>query len=85
MFIGFLKNQEPFMAENTDDINMELSKILAKTMQSSYRKKEIHEIMSRIIEKLDEIIRKDIDDTKLRQLRKEFEELRREYYGLSES
>lgn len=72
------------MSENVDDINMELSKILAKTMQSSYKKKEIHEVIIRIIDKFDGIIKRDGDDSQLKQMRKEFEEIRREYYGLND-
>lgn len=65
-----------------EDIGMELSKILAKTMQSSYKKKEIGEAISRIIEKVDRLLLTGHDESKLREMRREFEELRKSFYGL---
>lgn len=64
------------------DVNMELSKILAKTMQCSYKKKEIEETILRIIEKADRLLLTRHDESQVREMRREFEELRKGFYGL---
>lgn len=65
-----------------EDINLELSKILAKTMQNSYKKKEIQETVERIIEKTERLICKEDESGNVRKLRMELEEIRKEFFGL---
>ena len=48
---SILKKSYPQM--ETDEMNIELSKILAKIMQSSYKRKEIGEVMERIMAKIE--------------------------------
>ena len=66
----------------SNEINIELSKILAKAMQCSFKKKEVQETIERIIDKMDKLISNDFDESKVRELRKEFEEIRKSFYGL---
>lgn len=72
------------MCEIKEKYELELTKILAKTMQSSYKKKEIHEILLRIIPKIDSIITVSNDTEEFEILKKEFEILRREAFKLIE-
>ena len=65
-----------------DEINLELSKILAKAMQSSYKKKEIEEAVARIMEKMDRALLSRNDAQKIRELRAQFELIRRDFFGL---
>lgn len=60
----------------------ELSKILSKIMQSSYKRKEIGEIVERIMDKVGRIAESRYDESEIRSLRLEFEEMRRGYYEL---
>lgn len=61
------------------DVNVELTKILGKVMQNSYKKKEIAEIVDRIIGK---IATSRNNDEEIRKLRMEFEEIRKTYYKI---
>lgn len=65
-----------------DDLGTELSKILAKTMQSSYKRKEIEETMGRIMGKTEKALLLKYDEEKIRELRREFEDIRKAFYGL---
>lgn len=60
----------------------ELSKVLAKTMQCSFKRKEVEERIKRIIDKTERIIETKTDQETIRKLRREFEEVRMAYYGL---
>ena len=64
-----------------EDLALELSKVLAKTMQSSYRRKEIEEAIARITDKMERVLTPTPDD-KVRELRIQFEEIRKQFYGL---
>lgn len=66
------------------DMKTELANILSKTMKSSYLKKEIQETIDRIIQKIDNKVLKLSDPEKIRELRREFEQIRRELFGLNE-
>ena len=60
----------------------ELTKILAKIMQSSYKKKEISETIDRILNKLENKVFNKYDDSTIKSLRLEFEEIRKDLYGI---
>lgn len=64
----------------SEEQNMEYSKILAKIMQNSYKRKEIEEIVDRIILKLNNTLFDSNDATNVMALRLEFEELRKEFF-----
>lgn len=64
------------------DLNLELSKILAKTMQSSYKKSEIKNTITRIINKLERGVSEKCNQEKIIKLRSEVEEIRKKIYGL---
>lgn len=64
------------------DLSLELSKILAKTMQNSYKRKEVEETVRRIIEKIEKMNSKEHDEERLRTLRRQFEEIRQSLYEL---
>lgn len=65
-----------------EGINIELTKILGKVMQSSYKKKEVCEIIDRIIEKIEKRVVEKVDEGEIRKLRMEFEEIRKIVYEL---
>lgn len=65
-----------------DDLDLELSKILAKVMQYSYKRHECQEIVDRVISKLQKRSSGTVCEENVRALRKEFENIRRRYYGL---
>ncbi|KAI5170346.1 hypothetical protein PAEPH01_1354 [Pancytospora epiphaga] len=65
-----------------EDVNIELSKVLAKVMQSSYKKKEVRESVERVMEKVERFMLLQNDESKVRELRIEFEEIRKRFYGL---
>ncbi|KAI5148140.1 hypothetical protein ENBRE01_0128 [Enteropsectra breve] len=67
---------------DNDESNIEFSKILAKVMQSSYKNKEVAEIVDRIVAKTDRLVQSNYDSEKVKDLRKEFEEIRQSFYGL---
>lgn len=70
------------MDKNTSSQNLELSKILAKVMQSSYKRQECQEIMESILEMVEDQSAGRTDEEKIRNLRNEFEEIRAAYYNL---
>lgn len=57
----------------------ELSNILAKVMQASYRKKEINSKIDEILTKLEKIDNKDTQQAVIEELRREFEEIKCKY------
>ena len=65
-----------------EHINTELTKILAKIMQSSYKKSEINEMVEGIMKRVEKIATSTYDLGEIKSLRMEFEEIRREFYGL---
>lgn len=65
-----------------DEVNLELTKIYSKIMQSSYKRKEIEEIFKRIVEKVDSKLTRTKNDDEVRALRMEFEQIRKDIYGL---
>lgn len=64
-----------------NNTNIELTKILGKVMQNSYKKKEIAEIIERIIEKIERRTDRN-NEEEIRKLRMEFEEIRKDYYKI---
>lgn len=70
------------MDKNTSSQNLELSKILAKVMQCSYKRQECQEIMESILEMVEDQSAGRTDEEKIRNLRNEFEEIRAAYYNL---
>lgn len=64
------------------DSETEMTKILAKIMQSSYKKKEISDTVDRILTKMEAKVFKQYDDSTIRSLRLEFEEIRKDLYGI---
>lgn len=71
-----------FHSHMPDDVNLELSKILSKVMQSSYKRKEINERIERIIGRIGNEVGSDKKETAIRSLRLQFEEIRKDYYNL---
>lgn len=69
-------------AQKNEALDLELSKILAKIMQSSYKKKEVGECIDRIIKKLENKVINRYDDVAIKSLRLEFEEIRKNLYGI---
>lgn len=65
-----------------EEASTELSKILSKIMQSSYKRKEIGEIVERIMDKVGRAVASRYDDAEIQSLRLEFEEIRRSFYEL---
>jgi hypothetical protein len=65
-----------------DNLNIELAKVLGKVMQNSYKKKEMSEIINRILNKLEKKTFEECDETEIRTLRMEFEEIRKGFYEL---
>ncbi|WUR03181.1 uncharacterized protein VNE69_04010 [Vairimorpha necatrix] len=57
------------------NLDQEMTKILAKVMHNSYKRKEVNELIERIIEKMDKIIKTD-------NLEEEFLRLKEEYYNI---
>lgn len=64
------------------EMNTELSKVLSKVMQSSYKRKEAGEVMERIMSKVDKLVMGKYDESEIRSLRLEFEEIRKGFYEL---
>lgn len=60
--------------------DLELTKILAKTMQSSYKRKQIGEMVLRILQKVETVMLQTQDNSDLEALRAEFTALRQEAY-----
>lgn len=69
----------------TKDIDLELSKILAKIMENSYRKKEIEEIIYRIMEKFKKLVFSNKNEEKVKNLRLKFEEIQRNFEAVSKN
>lgn len=69
----------------TKDIDLELSKILAKIMENSYRKKEIEEIIYRIMEKFKKLVSSNKNEEKVKNLRLKFEEIQRNFEAVSKN
>jgi len=65
-----------------EDINTELSKILSKVMQSSYKRKDVNEIIERIAVKIGKIVFETHKEDEIRSLRMEFENIRKSFYDL---
>lgn len=65
-----------------ENLNVELTKILGKVMQNSYKKKEVSEIVDRIIAKIERRLTSNYNDAEIRALRIEFEEIRKSLYDL---
>jgi len=71
------------MADRSDDdMKLELSKILAKTMQASYKKKELEEVMLRVMGKVSKLVDSEHTAEYAAKLRNELEEIRKGFYGL---
>ncbi|AFM98621.1 hypothetical protein KMI_08g13190 [Encephalitozoon hellem] len=70
------------MGKARSTYDLEITKILAKTMQSSYRKKQVEELVSRILEKMQSIIGPARAHGEIETLRAEFEALKQEAYSL---
>ncbi|AFN83343.1 hypothetical protein EROM_070920 [Encephalitozoon romaleae SJ-2008] len=64
---------------------LEITKILAKTMQSSYRKKQVEELVSRILQKIQCIIGPAKTHEEIEALKAEFMALKQEAYSLMKS
>lgn len=58
------------------DYNLEITKILAKIMNNSYKRKEISEIMFRIINKMELVIDNSNMDDEFDKLKEEFNNLK---------
>jgi hypothetical protein len=54
------------------DYNLEITKILAKIMNNSYKRKEISEITFRIIDKMESVIDSSNMDDEFNKLKEEF-------------
>jgi hypothetical protein len=61
-----------------EDYEFELTKILAKVMQGSYRRKELHGLVLRIVGKAEKAFELGVNEEELRVLRGEYERLRSE-------
>ncbi|ADM11855.2 uncharacterized protein Eint_070920 [Encephalitozoon intestinalis ATCC 50506] len=61
---------------------LEITKILAKTMQNSYRKKQVEELITRIFQKMQTIIGPSKNHEELETLKSEFHLLKQEAYSL---
>jgi uncharacterized ferredoxin-like protein len=57
--------------------NLEITKILAKVMQSSFKRKELDEIVIRIVNKMEEVIKGNRSE-EYEELKKEFKEIKKE-------
>jgi hypothetical protein len=62
--------------------DVEMTKILGKIMQSSYKKKEVNETINRILKKIEGKLSINYDEMIVKQLRKEFEEIRKNIYEI---
>jgi hypothetical protein len=78
--------------ERREEMEVELSRILAKTMHSSYKRKEIEERIGRIFMKIEGVVDGknergfgpgDMSNCELEKLRKEFESIRRRFNDTS--
>jgi hypothetical protein len=56
----------------------EITKILAKVMQSSYRRKEVHDLVLRVVGKAEKVFEAGASEEETRRLREEYERLRDE-------
>lgn len=65
--------------------DLEITKILAKTMQSSYRKKQIEELVSRILQKAEAVMGPGRDQQSIEELKSEFALLKQEAHSLMKS
>lgn len=81
-FSKIIPNQQNNPGMEEENLNIELTKILGKVMQSSYKKKEVSEIVERIINKVESKIVNRYDDAEIKSLRMEFEEIRKSFYDL---
>lgn len=77
-----LKNISLLSLMAVEDINTELSKILSKVMQSSYKRKDVNEIIERIAVKIGKIVFETHKEDEIRSLRMEFENIRKSFYDL---
>lgn len=68
-----------FKQDETDQI---MTKILGKIMQSSYKKKEVAETVERIVRKMENKVLNRYDDSAIKSLRLEFEEIRKSLYDI---
>ncbi len=64
---------------------LEITKILAKVMQCSYKKKQVNEIISRIMQKIETVINLHDSSQSIESLRSEFVTLKQEAYSLMKS
>ncbi|KHN69359.1 hypothetical protein CWI42_080950 [Ordospora colligata] len=62
--------------------DLEITKILAKVMQCSYKKKQVNEIISRIMQKIETVINLHDNNQSIESLRSEFVTLKQEAYSL---
>lgn len=58
-----------------------ISRILTKTMEASYRKKELFKKMNTIIDKIEIVIGMDKCDVDITNLKREFDEIKRQFYS----
>lgn len=65
-----------------EENDLEMAKILGKIMQSSYKKKEVSETIERIITKMESKFINRYDDSAIKSLRLEFEEIRKNLYDI---
>lgn len=59
-----------------------IAKILAKTMESSYRKNELFKRMNTVVDKMEMVIGFEDNNESLVELRQTFEEIKRQFYKL---
>ncbi|KAI4291973.1 hypothetical protein PAPHI01_1247 [Pancytospora philotis] len=66
------------------EMSVELSKVLAKVMQNSFKRKEVTETVERIMGKMERVFASQTNEQTVRELRSEFEKIRKSFYGLNE-
>ncbi|KAH9411123.1 hypothetical protein HK407_08g12670 [Ordospora pajunii] len=69
------------MKKLDDAHDLEITKILAKVMQSSYKKKQVNEIVSRVVQKIEAVIHLHDNSQIIESLKSEFAALKQEAYS----
>lgn len=70
------------MKQLENSCELEITKILAKIMQSSYRKKQINELILRILQKVQNAMKPNYNDKDVEAIKLEFIALREEASSL---
>lgn len=65
-----------------DVYETELTKILAKVMQSSFRRKEMNDKMNAILDKIDSVLQSNDKNEDVEELKREFNEIKYKYENL---